>query len=151
MKSFIALTCAILATFDLASAIPAPSDAVADSGSVSVSYDPVYDVSASSTDTVACGSQLDTQYSTFGSLPGFPRIGGALTIPDGTSSNCGKCYSLHYAGNGVDETINVLAIDTAPGGFNIGLQAMNQLTDGQAEKLGRVTATYTEVDISECA
>ncbi|GLI75749.1 hypothetical protein PoHVEF18_004011 [Penicillium ochrochloron] len=148
MKSFIAISSAILATLNLAAAAPAPA---AEAVSVSVSYDPVYDVAGSSTNTVACGSVLNQKYPTFGSLPGFPHIGGALTVSGTGSPNCGKCYQLHFSGNGVDKTITVLGIDTAPSGFNIGLRAMNDLTNGQAEQLGRVSATYTEVDISQCA
>ncbi|KAJ5912196.1 Heat-stable 19 kDa antigen [Penicillium subrubescens] len=148
MKSFIAISSAILASLNLAAAVPAPA---AEAVSVSVSYDPVYDVAGSSTNTVACGSVLNQKYPTFGSLPGFPHIGGALAVSGTGSPNCGKCYQLHFSGNGVDKTITVLGIDTAPGGFNIGLRAMNDLTNGQAEQLGRVQATYTEVDISQCA
>jgi hypothetical protein len=148
MKSFIAISSAILATLNLAAAVPAPA---AEAVSVSVSYDPVYDVAGSSTNTVACGSVLNQKYPTFGSLPGFPHIGGALTVAGTGSPNCGKCYQLHFSGNGVDKTITVLGIDTAPSGFNIGLRAMNDLTNNQAEQLGRVSATYTEVDISQCA
>jgi hypothetical protein len=101
--------------------------------------------------TVACGSVLAGKYPTFGQLPGFPHIGGAITIAGSGSPSCGKCYQLHYTGNGIDKTITVLGIDTAPAGFNIGLKAMNDLTGDQAEQLGRVQATYTEVDISQCA
>ena len=39
---------------------------------------------------------------------------------------------------------------TAPSGFNIALEAMNALTDGQAQFLGRVTAIATQVDASQC-
>lgn len=148
MKSFIAISSAILASLNLAAAVPASA---AEPVSVSVSYDPVYDAAGSSTNTVACGSVLNQKYPTFGSLPGFPHIGGALTVSGTGSPNCGKCYQLHFSGNGVDKTITVLGIDTAPSGFNIGLKAMNDLTNGQAEQLGRVSATYTEVDISQCA
>jgi hypothetical protein len=149
MKSFIALSSAIMASLNLAAAVPPPASS-AKAASVSVSWDSVYDVSGSSTNTVACGSVLNTKYPTFGQLPGFPYIGGALTIAGSGSSNCGKCYQVHYTGNGVDKTITVLGIDTAPAGFNIGLKAMNDLTNGQAEALGRVQATYTEVDASLC-
>lgn len=149
MKSFIAVSSAILASLNLVAAVPAIAP-TAEAVSVSVSYDPVYDVAGSSVNTVACGSVLSQKYPTFGQLPGFPHIGGAITISGNGSPSCGKCYQLHYSGNGVDKTITVLGIDTAPGGFNIGLQAMNDLTNGQAEQLGRVTATYTEVEASQC-
>jgi hypothetical protein len=121
---------------------------------VSVSYDPKYDVRDSSLTTVACSDGpnglIPRGYSTFGSLPNFPNIGGAITIPQWNSPNCGKCYELHYSNGKIDKKINVLAIDAAPGGFNIGLQAMNTLTNGQAEQLGRITATYVAVADSVC-
>ena len=89
-------------------------------------------------------------YSTFNSLPGFPLIGGAPTVKGWNSPNCGKCYQLHYKNGNVDETINMLAVDSAPGGFNLGLEAMNRLTKGNAEQLGRIHGTYTEVDKTQC-
>ena len=156
MKFIAAPTFALLATLHLASAAPAPqtTPTAADAISVSVSYDPKYDVSSSSLTTVACSDGpnglISKGYSTFGSLPNFPLIGGAPTVPGWNSPNCGACYQLHYTASGVDETINVLAIDAAPGGFNIGLEAMNRLTDNQAVQLGRITATYTQVANSLC-
>ncbi|CAG7961874.1 unnamed protein product [Penicillium nalgiovense] len=150
MKSTIAFTSAVMAILSLVAAAPAPA-AVA---TVSVSYDPKYDVGTSSLNTVSCSdgpNGLVTQgYSDFASLPSFPNIGGAITIPGWNSPNCGKCYELHYSNGKIDKTINVIAVDAAPGGFNIGLQAMNTLTNGQAEQLGRVDATYVEVDASVC-
>ncbi|KAJ5081847.1 Cerato-platanin [Penicillium alfredii] len=152
MKATTALTCAFLAGLQLVGAVPAPAANAAQQ--VSVSYDTNYDIKGASIDTVACADGENglkgRGYSTLGSLPKFPLIGGALTIPGTNSPNCGKCYQLHYASGTVDKTINVLAVDTAPGGFNIGLEAMNQLTDGSAEQLGRVDATYVEVEESLC-
>ncbi|CAG8897100.1 unnamed protein product [Penicillium egyptiacum] len=150
MKSTIAFTSALLATLNLVAAAPAPAAAE----TVSVSFDPKYDVGTSSLKSVSCSdgaNGLVTQgYTDFASLPSFPNIGGAITIPGWNSPNCGKCYALHYSNGKVDKTINVIAVDTAPGGFNIGLQAMNTLTNGQAEQLGRVAATYVEVDAKAC-
>ena len=48
------------------------------------------------------------------------------------------------------KTINVLAIDVAKPGFNIGLVAMNALTGGQAVHLGKVEATVKQVSASIC-
>ena len=62
------------------------------------------------------------------------------------SPNCGTCWQLKYKNN----TINVLAIDHARSGFNIALAAMNKLTNNQAEHLGIVQATVTEVAPSNC-
>lgn len=156
MKFIATPSFALLATLHLASAAPAPqaTPAVADAVSVSVSYDQKYDISGTSLTTVACSDGanglINKGYSTFGSLPPFPLIGGAPTVAGWNSPNCGKCYQLHYTASGVDEIINVLAIDAAPGGFNIGLEAMNRLTNNQAVQLGRITATYTPVANSLC-
>ncbi|KAJ5925028.1 Cerato-platanin [Penicillium verhagenii] len=161
MKSVTAITCALLTAAHLVNAAPAPQAAttpVVSTGTteqpIPVSYDQKYDVGTSSLNTVACsdgtnGLESD-DYTTFGSLPTFPMIGGAPTIDGWNSSACGTCYQLHFQSGKIDETINILAIDAASGGFNIGLTAMNRLTNGQAENLGRVTATYVEVDGSVC-
>ncbi|KAJ5205178.1 Cerato-platanin [Penicillium cf. griseofulvum] len=150
MKPTILFASAFLATFNLVAAAPAPAEAQ----KVSISYDPKYDVGTSSLNTVSCSNGiygLVTQgYTDFASLPTFPNIGGAITIPGWNSPNCGKCYALHYSNGRIDKTINVLAVDAAPGGFNIGLQAMNTLTNGMAVELGRVDATYVEVEDSVC-
>ncbi|KAF7714456.1 Uncharacterized protein PECH_004953 [Penicillium ucsense] len=151
MKSSIATLATMLASLNIAAAANIPIKYVERGGSASLSYDPVYDNAASSLNIAACGSVLSHKYATFGDLPGFPHVGGALTISGTGSAKCGTCYQLHFSGNGVDNTITVLGIDTAPAGFNIGLQAMNDLTGGQAEQLGRVQVTWTEVDVSECS
>lgn len=154
---FLTTACALLASLHLAGAAPAPQSVEAEAAaavSVSVSYDQKYDVKQSSLTTVACSDGVNglmsKGYTTFGSLPKFPLIGGAPTVPGWNSPNCGKCYQLHYKAGNVDRTINVLAIDAAPGGFNIGLEAMNRLTNNQAVNLGRVTATYTPVADKLC-
>ena len=118
---------------------------------VSVSYDTVYDNAAGSLTTVACsdGSNgLITKYGykTFGQIPKFPNIGGSSTIPSWNSAQCGQCYALTYKG----KSVNVLAIDTAPSGFNIAKAAMNKLTGGQAVQLGRVEATLKKVGVGKC-
>ena len=134
--------------------MPLASPQAAASQTISVSYDERYDQGTSSLTTVSCSdgtNGLITQgYSNFKSLPNFPLIGGAPTVEGWNSPNCGKCYQLHYQNGKVNKTINVLAVDSAVGSFNLGLQALNQLTGGNAQQLGRVDATYTEVEASEC-
>ncbi|KAJ5758525.1 Cerato-platanin [Penicillium odoratum] len=157
MKYIATLSCVLLAT--IVSAVPAPANSPEASTSgdiaqpISVFYDERYDVGTTSLSTVACSdgiNGLESSYATFSSLPKFPMIGGAPTIAGWDSPACGKCYQLHFQTDKIDETINVLAIDTASGGFNIGLKAMNSLTNDQAVNLGRVDATYVEVDKSLC-
>lgn len=135
-------------------AMPLASPQATASQTISVSYDERYDQGTSSLTTVSCSdgtNGLITQgYSNFESLPNFPLIGGAPTVEGWNSPNCGKCYQLHYQSGKIDKTINVLAVDSAVGSFNLGLQALNQLTGGNAQQLGRVDATYTEIEGSQC-
>lgn len=118
--------------------------------SVTVSYDTIYDDSGASLDTVACSDGpnglIPKGYPTIGSLPSFPRVGGAAAVAGWNSAECGTCWQLTY--NNV--SVNILAIDHADEGFNISEEAMNELTDGQAVFLGRVTATTVQVDASVC-
>ena len=117
---------------------------------VTVAYDETYDNSDQSLATTSCsdGSNglLTKGYTTFGSLPDFPYIGAAAAVTGWNSDACGTCWQLSYNGN----SINVLAVDHAGDGFNLALEAMNVLTDYQAQSLGRVTATATQVDSSVC-
>lgn len=117
---------------------------------VSVSYDNHYDDPNLDLRKVSCSDGenglVPKGYQTAGSLPKFPFVGGAMTIPGWNSPNCGKCYSLTWNNN----TIYVTAIDAAPQGFNIAFAAMDKLTGGLATQLGRVTATYAPAAPSEC-
>ncbi|KAI0385058.1 Cerato-platanin [Hypomontagnella monticulosa] len=121
------------------------------SSAVTVSYDTGYDDASRSLTTVSCSdgpNGLMTKYGwqTQGQIPNFSFIGGADTIAGWNSASCGTCYELAYNG----KTINVLAIDHAGAGFNIALNAMNALTNGQAVALGRVEATSRQVDLGAC-
>ena len=117
---------------------------------ITVSYDTGYDDSSRSLAATSCSDGtnglLTKGYTTQGSLPSFPHIGGASTIAGWNDVNCGKCYSLTYN----NTTINVLAIDHAAEGFNIGETALNELTGGQAVSLGSIDAQWAEADDSAC-
>jgi hypothetical protein len=117
---------------------------------VTVSYDNTYDVASNSLAIVACSDgengMLTKGFTTFGSLPKFPYIGGAAAVEGYDSANCGTCWALTYKG----KTINVLAIDHTDNGFNIAQSALDALTNGQAVHLGRIDATVKQVDASVC-
>lgn len=122
---------------------------------INVSFDTTYDNSGQSLDTVACstGSNglITRGFTTFGSLPTFPRIGGAPAVTGFNSAGCGTCWSLTFTnGQGKKTTIVVTAIDVATPDFNISLEAMNQLTGGQAEQIGRAPITAVQVAASQC-
>ncbi|GAM87497.1 hypothetical protein ANO11243_055220 [Dothideomycetidae sp. 11243] len=118
---------------------------------VTVSYDTGYDDGSRAMTAVSCSdgaNGLITKYGwqTQGQIPHFPMVGGADAIAGWNSPSCGTCWQLTY--NGI--SINVLAIDHAQSGFNIGLNAMNALTNGQAQQLGRVDVQATQVATSAC-
>lgn len=116
----------------------------------SVSWDSIYDDAGASLATVACSDGpsglLTKGFTTFGSLPNFPRIGGVPAVGGWGSAACGTCWQLTYNG----KSINVLAVDVGRDGFNLSEEAMNELTGGQAVALGRVDANAIQVDASAC-
>ena len=122
---------------------------------IQVTYDTAYDNSGTSLTSMACsdGSNglITRGYTTLGSLPKFPHIGGAYVVTGWNSASCGTCWSLTYTNaQGNNTTINVLAIDVAKSGFNIALSAMNELTNGNAIQIGIVNVTSVSVPSSVC-
>ncbi|KAF8585770.1 Cerato-platanin [Ramaria rubella] len=114
---------------------------------VQVTFDPVYDNSKQSLDTVACSTLLETQPDPiFGDLPGFPNIGGASVVTGFDSPGCGTCWALTFN----NLTINILAIDVADNGFNIAESTFNLFTNGQATQLGVIDVSAVQVDASAC-
>lgn len=85
-------------------------------------------------------------WTTQGQVPTFPSIGGVPDIAGWDSASCGTCYKLTYGA----KSIYLLGIDAGHGAFNIALDAMNKLTNGQAVSLGRVDATAQQVASSYC-
>ncbi|EAU81969.2 snodprot1 [Coprinopsis cinerea okayama7 len=119
------------------------------------SYDFTYDNGGSSLTSVACSDGpnglITRGYSTFGSLPGFPRIGGVPAVTGWNSPACGSCWELTYTPpNGAKRSINIIAVDVGRGGFNLAHAALNDLTNGQATQLGRVNVAARQVAPSAC-
>ncbi|KZP26329.1 Cerato-platanin [Athelia psychrophila] len=146
MRFSTAATAAIAAMLIPAGALAATS---------SLSYDQTYDTKSTSLSVVACSDGtnglLTAGYTTFGSLPKFPYIGGAQAIAGWNSASCGSCWNLTYTNTKkVSKSISVLAIDHTDNGFNIALEAMNALTGGIAEELGRISVTSKEIAASHC-
>ena len=87
-------------------------------------YSNVYDNSSQSLNDVAC-SNLIGKYPTFGTIPGFPFIGGAPNTSYG-STNCGACWKITNVGNNL--SIYFTSIDlTDPYNFVLSLEAFNKL------------------------
>jgi len=122
---------------------------------ITTSYDTSYDDGSRSLATVACSDGpnglISRGYTTFGSLPRFPHIGGAPAVTGWNSAGCGTCWTLSYTNaTNVTKNVTILAIDVATPDFNIALSAMNELTAGQASFLGRVPVTAVQVNASAC-
>ena len=122
-----------------------------------LSYDPVYDQGSTSLNAVACSDgsngMLSHGYTTFGSIPTFPYIGGAPQITGWNSAYCGTCWVITYTTSSGSISKFITAIDVgdeARNGFNLSLEAMNALTGGQAVALGRVNVTANQVDPRAC-
>lgn len=125
------------------------------SQAVSLSYDNTYGVPGGSLNTVACsdGSHglIPRGFTTFGSLPNYPRIGGVDAIKGWNSPLCGSCYQLTYTNTtGAKKSINVLAVDSTRNGYNIALPAMRELVGEHAADIGRVDVDAKQVDTSLC-
>ncbi|KAF5022394.1 hypothetical protein F66182_5534 [Fusarium sp. NRRL 66182] len=115
-----------------------------------ISYDTGYDNKARPLTAVSCSdgtNGLITKYGwrTQGNIP-TPYVAGVHNIAGWNSPNCGKCYRVQYRGR----QIHVLGIDHAAAGLNIGLDAMNALTNGQGAQLGRIDAQVYSAAPSAC-
>ncbi|OCB87720.1 Cerato-platanin [Sanghuangporus baumii] len=134
----------------LAAVFALPSALILSALAQQVTFDPVYDNANQSLTTVECSTGtnglITRNFTTFDSLPTFPFIGGAQAVEGFNSAQCGSCWNITFNGT----SIVVTAIDYAASGFNIALSAMNNLTNGQAEQVGVVQATATQLNASAC-
>ncbi|KAK4228808.1 protein SnodProt1 [Podospora fimiseda] len=114
-----------------------------------VSYDQGYDDPSRSLTAVSCSDGVNGVMWKYGwKVQGDAKsfVGGAAAVGGWNSPNCGTCWSATWGGR----TVYVLAIDRAGSGLNIGLNAMNQLTNGLATQVGVVEATVNQVALSYC-
>ncbi|KAH6919110.1 Cerato-platanin [Coprinopsis sp. MPI-PUGE-AT-0042] len=122
---------------------------------LTASYDPTYGIAGQSLGSTACSDGpnglITKGFTTFGSLPSFPQIGGAFAIGGWGSVFCGTCWQLAYKNNATTTTtINVLAVDVAVRSFNLSPAALNTLTNGRAVELGRVNVVARQIATSAC-
>ncbi|TBU24790.1 Cerato-platanin-domain-containing protein [Dichomitus squalens] len=116
-----------------------------------LTYDQIYDDGDESTQAIACSNGANGVIDKEGALTlseiiGWPNIAGAPAIKHWNSPNCSTCWELTYN----DAILHVFAIDTATDGFNVGLNVMNNLTNGSAVALGRVAITAVQVLATAC-
>lgn len=77
----------------------------------------------------------------------IPRILAIDTITGPESAACVIFWIIEYE----DRARPFLAIDGAGSGFVLSLEGMNALTNGKAEKLGRIDANATQVYRLNCS
>ena len=116
-----------------------------------LSYDERYDNAAFPMASTSCSDGenglIRKGYTTMGSVPNFPNVGGAFAVEGWNSKNCGACFKVTYANSG--KSIFVTAVDRA-NGFNIAKRAMDDLTDGMASQLGRIQVTWEKATPAQC-
>jgi hypothetical protein len=119
---------------------------------LTVSFDQKYDNASQSVNTLECSESLISRnFTTFKSIPNFPRIGGGPAVTGFDSPGCGTCWELTYVNpQGVPTSINITIVDIASPNYNIALEAMNNLTDNQSTFLGRANVTAVQVAPSAC-
>jgi len=115
-----------------------------------VRFNTFYDNAGTSLNNVACSNGrnglITKGFTTFGSLPSFPNIGGAKAVGAWNSPQCGSCWLLQFEGHSIYFT----AIDTVGDGFDTSLAAMNSLTGGRAQQLDLINAAATQVEAYHC-
>lgn len=111
-----------------------------------VFYSTAYD-NSTLLSSLACGDAFGN-YTTLGSLPNFPAVGGVDPATGGSPNGtpCGGCYNVAYG----TSSFNITIVDAAGGGFVVTQQVLDALTGGQAALLGSVQVTYAAVDPSGC-
>jgi len=118
--------------------------------STTATWSQLYDNSGDSLNGVACSNGpnglITKGFTTLGSLPSFPYIGGSHFVSGWNSPNCGSCWSVGFEG----KTITVLAIDTSGPGFILSEEAFQDLTNDQGVAKGTVDVTYEQIDASNC-
>ena len=133
-----------------AAALPL-APAFAQTTPLTLTYDPRFDDASLPMTDVACSDGpngfITKGLDTLGSLTPFPNVGGVYTVTGWDSPECGTCYEVTYGG---DSMIQILAVDTAPAGFTVSKEAMDALTGGQANILGRVDVMSVQVDAAAC-
>ncbi|KAF8147779.1 eliciting plant response-like protein [Mycena galopus ATCC 62051] len=119
-----------------------------------VSYDETYDNASLSVDVLACFAGGPRWIGNGGAhhtrlAPQFPVHRRRWRGPRLQLAELWDMLAAAYAGTG--NTVNILAVDhSAVGTFNIALEAMNTLTNGNAVELGRVNVTAEQVAASVC-
>ncbi|KAG9312667.1 Cerato-platanin [Chiua virens] len=125
----------------------AVSPSIAQSGSVKVTYDSLYDNPNWSLGNTACSdgpNGLQSKWPTLGVIPGYPAVGG---IPGLTwnSPLCGTCWQLSYVDSAnMAHHIKITAVDAAFT-FNLAEDAFAGWAGPSGVAAGSIAATAVQV------
>ncbi|RPA92904.1 Cerato-platanin [Choiromyces venosus 120613-1] len=116
-------------------------------------YDNVYDLPGVPTLDLACSNGVAGLSSALGldrisQVPHYPLVGAVEKVEGWGSLSCGKCFCVTNQQSG--QSINIIAVDQADTGLALSLAALDQLTGGQGQVLGRVDVRYEEIGWWEC-
>lgn len=117
---------------------------------ISVGYNEAFDDSSYPISQTSCSDGSNglagKGYDSVGSIAIYPNVASVYTIAGWNSPNCGKCYQLDYN----DHSLFVLAIDHAGSGAYLSKAALNSVTNGDAERLGRVDMEISAASEENC-
>ncbi|RPA92881.1 Sm1 protein [Choiromyces venosus 120613-1] len=131
----------------------AASTVLAEEVHSTASFDNVYDLPDLPTLDLACSNGVAGLSSTLGldrisQVPHYPLVGVIEKVEGWGSLSCGKCFRVMNQQSG--QNINIIAVDHADMGLVLSLAALDQLTGGQGQVLGRVDVRYEEIGRWEC-
>ncbi|RPA92884.1 allergenic cerato-platanin Asp F13, partial [Choiromyces venosus 120613-1] len=112
-------------------------------------YDNVYDLPGLPTLDLACSNGVAGLSSTLGfdrfsQVLHYPLVGAVEKLEGWGSLSCRKCFRQS------GQSINIVTVDQGDTGFVLSLAALDQLTGGQGQVLGRVDVRYEEIGGWEC-
>ena len=109
-----------------------------------VTWNGIYDNPNQTFTVIACAEwAAANNYTTFKDVPSFPYIGGAYVVSGYNSPGCGTRYSILDQQTNV--TVEVTVVDAALQGFVVSLEALNKLTNDNAQDLGSIQAVVTKI------
>jgi hypothetical protein len=137
-------------TYPLITLLSLSSSTLAVKSKSTAKFDTTYDDPSLSLSTVTCSDGkhglVTKNFKVISDLP-TRNVGGSPTVNGWNDPNCGACYALTYNSS---KTVNVLAIDSAIGQFNVAPSILNELTGGNTAGSGSVDVEYELVNAREC-
>lgn len=115
-----------------------------------VTWNNIYDNGGQSLSSLACSQWASkNNFKTLSDVPGFPFVGGADVVNGTNTAQCGDCYTINDLQTG--EAVSVTVVDAAGAGFVVSLEALNNVTNGEAMELGSIAADVQQAPNGKCS